>query len=84
MIDNAADWGRRGWKTEKGVVWFVEPERGKIRSIELEFEQEEIEKFAKLIGVVWQRIQAMEFPDISKYPPNLAGMLAFEQDLLSN
>jgi DNA helicase-2/ATP-dependent DNA helicase PcrA len=56
MIDNAADWGRRGWKTQKGTLWFVEPERGKIRNIELEFEQEEINRFAKLIGVVWQQV----------------------------
>ena len=36
----------------------------------------------KLIEAVWRKIQNLDFPDISKYPPGVAGIAAFEKDLL--
>jgi hypothetical protein len=53
-----------------------------VNNLELKFEDQEIEQFVRLISAVWQRIQNLDFPDISKYPPTMAGIKAFEKDLL--
>ncbi|MBI2589404.1 ATP-dependent helicase [Candidatus Saccharibacteria bacterium] len=40
-------------------------------------------RLSKLIEAVWQRIQKLDFPNTSKYPPGLTGIKQFEQDLIS-
>lgn len=74
----------KGYKVEQAALEFIEPlGNGKAAPpLALEFNQEEYEKFKKLISVVWQRIMTLDFPDISKYTPNLQGTLQFEDDLL--
>ena len=37
----------------------------------------------KLISAVWNHIENLNFPDISKYPTTLAGIVAFEEDLIN-
>lgn len=64
---------------------FVEPDMktGDILSLEDTFSREELAKFAQLIGVVWQKITALDLPDISEYSADYKGMLQFEEDLLT-
>lgn len=64
---------------------FVEPDMktGDILSLEDTFSREELAEFAQLIGVVWQKITALELPDISGYSEDYKGMLQFEKDLLT-
>ena len=64
---------------------FVEPDMktGDILSLEDTFSREELAEFAQLIGVVWQKITALELPDISGYSADYKGMLQFEEDLLT-
>ena len=50
----------------------------------LEIDPLEVARLEKLIGIVWQKIQSLDFPDISKYPKDLTGIMAFEEDLLTN
>jgi DNA helicase-2/ATP-dependent DNA helicase PcrA len=45
--------------------------------------KEEEERFLKLIGAVYQKIAALEFPDITRYPKTLEGVIAFEDDLIN-
>ncbi len=84
MFEAGADWGQRGWRASAACLRFVEPNSyGRIpKPLPLEYDQKEVERFKRLMTTVWQRIQKLDFPDISKYPPTLTGIMAFEEDLL--
>ncbi|HSX18222.1 MAG TPA: ATP-dependent DNA helicase [Candidatus Saccharimonadales bacterium] len=84
LVDGARNFGQQGWKADKGVLRFVEPDRGRIRSLELDYDQVEIDRFKRLVLAVWTKIQALDFPDISSYEPTLKGIQAFEEDLIKN
>lgn len=43
----------------------------------------ELERLRKLIGAVYRKISTLDFPDISKYPKTLEGVMQFEEDLIS-
>lgn len=74
----------KGYSIDKGIVEFVEPdERGRINRLELDFDQEDLKKTADLIKSVWEYVQNLDFPDVSAYPPTLAGIRKFEDDLLN-
>lgn len=67
-----------------GALEFIEPdEHGRlVTNLELHFDEEELERFIKLIGAVWAHITHLEFPDVSHYSQNLKGVRQFEQDLI--
>jgi DNA helicase-2/ATP-dependent DNA helicase PcrA len=46
--------------------------------------EEEVTRLTKLIAAVWKQIQTLNFPDISKYPNNLEGIIQFENDLIND
>ncbi len=81
LIENSRDWGR--FKVGQGIIQFIEPaSSGDIISLETNFLDEDIVRFEKLIGVVWNKIMALDLPDASGYEQTLKGILAFEQDLI--
>jgi DNA helicase-2/ATP-dependent DNA helicase PcrA len=84
LVENSASYGRRT-KVASGALEFIEPDETSklVSNLEIEFDPEELQRFIKLIGAVWQRIQNLDFPDTSKYPSNLTGIKAFENDLLT-
>ena len=64
---------------------FVEPDNNnRISVLELIFESTELERTRKLIGALWQHVQALNFPDVSQYDTSLNGIKQFEQDLIDN
>jgi DNA helicase-2/ATP-dependent DNA helicase PcrA len=73
-----------GYKVDKGVLEFIEPnEDGQLINLELSFDNDELNELKKLLTAVWQHIQELDFPDISKYPQTAAGIRQFEKDLLN-
>ncbi len=56
---------------------------GEIVTLPYSPTQEELERLRKLIGAVYRKILQLDFPDISKYPKTLEGVLQFEEDLVS-
>jgi DNA helicase-2/ATP-dependent DNA helicase PcrA len=84
LVENSASYGRKT-TVARGALEFIEPdENDKLTAnLEISYDPEELQRFIKLINAVWQRIQNLDFPDISKYPPNLTGIKSFENDLLS-
>jgi hypothetical protein len=48
----------------------------------LEIDEVLAERTKKLIAVVYKKIVALDFPDITKYPQTYKGVLEFEEDLL--
>ncbi|MBI1952472.1 ATP-dependent helicase [Candidatus Saccharibacteria bacterium] len=71
----------KGYDVDKGIIEFAEPEDGKIIRLPIDYDKNELDDFKKLIHGVWSRIQALDLPDTSKYPPSLKGITQFEADL---
>lgn len=83
LIESSARF--RKYRVTKGIVEFVEPdEQGRIRQLELPYDEAELKDMVSLINGVWMRIQSLELPEISKYQPSLAGIRKFEEDLRQN
>jgi len=81
LITNSRDYGR--YSVEKAVLQFVEPTRtGEIVALEATFNSDDLYRFVQLVQAVWQRIIALDLPDVSDYEPTHKGILAFEADLL--
>jgi DNA helicase-2/ATP-dependent DNA helicase PcrA len=74
--------GYAGKTVERGVLEFIEPVDGKIKTLELEITKEDTERLAKLIGAVHTRIMSLDFPDTEQYSKDVEGILQFEEDLL--
>jgi DNA helicase-2/ATP-dependent DNA helicase PcrA len=84
LVENSASYGRRTHVSGGGLE-FIEPDENDklVNNLEVKFDSEELQRFIKLIESVWARIQNLDFPDTSKYPPNLTGIRQFEDDLLN-
>ncbi|HSX29034.1 MAG TPA: ATP-dependent DNA helicase [Candidatus Saccharimonadales bacterium] len=84
LVDSSPDWGGKGWHTEQGMLQFIKPSPyGKITSLAIDYEPEELEHTKQLIIAVWRRIMALDFPDVSDtYSPDLKGIVKFENDLI--
>jgi DNA helicase II / ATP-dependent DNA helicase PcrA len=63
---------------------FVEPdEDGNIRELHLPFDEATFSRSKQLAHIIWQRLMNVDLPDTSTYTADLAGIEAFERDLLS-
>lgn len=63
---------------------FVEEnDRGELITLNLEINNEEVERVKKLLAAVYKKIINTEFPDISNYSPDYKGIVAFEDDLIA-
>jgi len=83
LVERSRDYST--YTVTEGRLDFVEPNRAnEIMTLSLEFEKEELDRFALLIGKVWQHITTLDLPDTSNYEPNYKGLLQFEQDLLDD
>lgn len=72
-----------GYTISGGRLSFVEADAaGAIVTLEYEYNQEKLERFARLIEAVWRRIMNMDFSVDTEYPDTLQGIIAFEDDLL--
>jgi DNA helicase-2/ATP-dependent DNA helicase PcrA len=83
LVENSRDLSGK-LKVDKGQLDFIEPKNGKIISLEKEITEEEVERLRKLISVVYHKIMNLDFPDVSKYPKDVDGIRAFEEDLLTS
>jgi len=67
----------------EGQMIYVEAERAADLIRSYVPEPAEIERLAKLVEAVCQRIATLDFPDISHYSPDIKGISDFENDLLN-
>lgn len=83
LVENSRDY--HNYTVDRGVMQFVEPTKdGRIVDIEITFSDDDMERFKKLINAIWSHIINLDFPKISDYSLNYAGILDFEQDLIEN
>jgi len=66
-----------------GEMVYVEAEELKNLSRTYTPSAEDIQRLEKLINAVWQKITSLDLPDAKAYSPDIDGILAFEEDLLS-
>ena len=83
LVENSASFSGKLIVTS-GALEFIEPdENGRlVDNLLLDFDTSELERFAKLIGGVWQHIVDLNFPDTNRYSSNLSGVQQFENDLI--
>jgi len=84
LVEHSASFGKKV-KVTDGALEFIEPndEAELVENLGINYDDAlELQRFTRLITSVWQHIMVLEFPDISKYPKNLAGIIQFEDDLL--
>lgn len=74
----------RDFKIKKGFLEFVEPINDDIIRLEISYEQEELERFSKIINAVWTRIINLDFPEIEQFSKDYKGIIEFEEFLLQN
>jgi DNA helicase-2/ATP-dependent DNA helicase PcrA len=82
LVENSRDFSGK-LKVTRGLLDFIEPKSGKTISLEKDIDSEDVERLAKLIGVVYQKIMTLDFPDVSKYSKDVEGIEQFEEDLLA-
>ena len=83
LVEHSRDYNR--YSVDEAHLQYVEPTKeGTITSLSITFEQEELERFTRLVQAVWQRITSFSLPDVSSYPENYKGIVAFEEDLLTS
>ncbi len=69
-------------KNIRGQMMYVEAEDPASLVLTYEPDQESLSRIQSLITVVWKHIMDLNFPDTSVYPKTMAGINAFEADLL--
>lgn len=86
LVENSREFS--GKKVTRGVLEFVEPSAEysggikKVIDLELDIEDEKVERLKRLIGAVHKKIQNLDFEDVSSYSPDLDGIVEFEEKLL--
>jgi DNA helicase-2/ATP-dependent DNA helicase PcrA len=84
LVDGSADWGKKGWRAEGGVLRFLKKNPyGKLNLVPLIYDSREMADFNKLIVSVWNHIQTLDFPDTKNYTPDISGIFQFEKDLIN-
>lgn len=68
----------------KYELFFVEPHKktGEFTILSKHVQQGEVDRLEKLIIAVMKHIRELNFPDISKYSLDVAGIRQFEEDLI--
>ena len=72
-----------GCTVDRGMLEFLEPINGKIEELPLDISKSDAERLSKLAQAVYKKIVSLDFPDISKYSTDLAGIEQFEEDLIT-
>lgn len=84
LIEGSRSW--RGYKVTEARLEFVEPASlrdGEIMSpLSIVFSDQEEAEIKSLIQVVWDKIQNLNLPKVTKYAKSLQGTKQFERDLL--
>jgi DNA helicase-2/ATP-dependent DNA helicase PcrA len=71
-------------QTITGQMVYVEAEDSKQLMLALKPDQKALDRHERLFAAVWQHIISLDFPETGHYPQTMAGINAFEDDLLKD
>lgn len=80
LVEGSRDF--KEYTVKEGVLEFLEPSRGNIISLSLSLSEELVSRTEALMKGVYKKIQALSFPNVSKYEKNIAGVIRFEDDII--
>jgi hypothetical protein len=66
----------------RAQMLYVEAEEAKRVALCYTPTADELERLTRLIQAIWQHVQALDFPNVSKYPADIDGIKRFEADLI--
>ncbi len=81
LVENSRTYN--SYTVNSGMLEFLEPKGDKIVTLDLQINDSDMKKFTKLVGVVYNMIVNLDFPDTSGYSPDAKGVIEFEEDLLN-
>lgn len=81
LLENSREF--TNYTVTTGVLEFVEPLNDQIIRLEMTYDDAEMREFRRLIAAIWSRIQSLDLPAVDEFSPDFAGMVQFEQSLLS-
>ncbi len=80
LVENSSTFSK--YKVSNGFIEFLDWQSD-FSILNLEIKEEDALRLQSLIEVVYKKIINLDFPDITKYPQSLEGILQFEDDLLN-
>lgn len=82
LFELSPQWAR--FQSKEFSLMFIEQDRktGRFVTVVDYVQQGEIERTKALIRAVMSKIGSLDFPDVSAYSPDIAGIRQFEEDLL--
>ncbi len=82
LVENSRQF--TGYSVSGARIEYVEPDaRGEIVLLDYVYDAEKLAQFERLLGAVWQRIMTLDFSLPQEFDASYAGILAFEDYLLS-
>ena len=66
-----------------GQMLYVEAATARELTLQLQPSQADMERIEALAVAVWQHVTDLNFPDVTRYPADINGITAFEDDLIS-
>lgn len=81
LVENSRDFSK--YTVNTGYLEFLDPTTdGQIILLPYHIQDEDVVRMKQLIEAVEKKIMLLDFPDVSKYEQSLAGIIAFEDDLI--
>lgn len=81
LVENSSQFKDK--EVDTGVIEFVEPDDGEVKTLKKEITKEEVDELKELIAVVYEHIMNLKFPDTTEYSKDARGVKEFKQDLLA-
>ncbi|MFB6182311.1 MAG: UvrD-helicase domain-containing protein [Candidatus Magasanikbacteria bacterium] len=83
LVENSRKFGGE-FKVQTGELEFLEPEDDEIKNLQLDIDKNDFQRVRDLAQVIYDKVQNLDFPDISSYSEDIKGIKEFEEDLLSD
>ncbi len=82
LLDNST-YLKKKKLANRGVIEFITPDQdNNYIELSYDYEEKELKRLTKLVGIVWNKIMLLDLPNTDDYPSTIKGIRSFEEDLL--
>jgi len=82
LVEHSREFGP-SYTVSRGVLDYVVPEHQQPGVLSTELSAETAERMARLIEIVYHKIENLDLPSVEEYPKDAKGIQQFEEDLLA-